>query len=183
MDIEIITALLIRYDSTFPEDSNITSEFITYLENVREESFLKKSDKHLTITCKILDLEIQHELLVKHRKLNQWVSPGGHIEAMDVDLYAAVTREVREETGIEDMHFLTSQIWKLEKHGIREIIASSSCSFHLDVRFVAQVDYDQSVVLSSESVAWHWREIPPQERILIAARLAKIQHYNTFSST
>ena len=37
-------------------------------------------------------------LLVRHRKLDQWLQPGGHIEARETPDEAAV-REVREETG------------------------------------------------------------------------------------
>ncbi len=39
-------------------------------------------------------------LLHKHKKLNTWLQPGGHIE-LDEDPNEAVVREVREETGLE----------------------------------------------------------------------------------
>ena len=39
-------------------------------------------------------------LLLRHRKLNMWLPPGGHIEAGELPDEAAV-REVREEAGIE----------------------------------------------------------------------------------
>jgi len=39
-------------------------------------------------------------LLIHHRKLDQWLQPGGHIEDRETPDEAAI-REVREETGVE----------------------------------------------------------------------------------
>ncbi|WP_406403626.1 NUDIX domain-containing protein [Streptomyces sp. NBC_00879] len=39
-------------------------------------------------------------LHIKHRALNRWLLPGGHLEPDDTSLLAAAQRELTEETGI-----------------------------------------------------------------------------------
>jgi ADP-ribose pyrophosphatase YjhB (NUDIX family) len=47
--------------------------------------------------CLIHDQKI---LLVKHKKLNMWLNPGGHLESNELP-HQAAEREFREETGIK----------------------------------------------------------------------------------
>ncbi len=54
--------------------------------------------RHLTATGFVVDGS--RTLLHWHRRLQQWMPPGGHIEA-DEDPVQAVVREIREETGLE----------------------------------------------------------------------------------
>jgi 8-oxo-dGTP pyrophosphatase MutT (NUDIX family) len=53
--------------------------------------------RHLTATGFVVDNS--RTLLHWHRRLQQWMPPGGHIEA-DEDPVQAVLREIREETGL-----------------------------------------------------------------------------------
>src|SRR5438093_6699811 len=53
--------------------------------------------RHFTATGFVVDGD--RTLLHWHRRLEQWMPPGGHVEA-DEDPVQAVLREVREETGI-----------------------------------------------------------------------------------
>jgi 8-oxo-dGTP diphosphatase len=53
--------------------------------------------KCVTATCFILDKK--KILLLKHKKLNRWMPPGGHIEENETPI-DAVIREALEETGL-----------------------------------------------------------------------------------
>lgn len=57
--------------------------------------------KHFVATAYIVDLngEDAKVLLVKHRKLNTWLPPGGHVDEGELP-DDCVVREVREETGL-----------------------------------------------------------------------------------
>lgn len=62
-------------------------------------------ERHFTATAYVL-----HEnrvLLHRHRKLEKWLPPGGHIEADETPPIAA-RREVKEETGL-DIHFIEQE--------------------------------------------------------------------------
>ena len=44
--------------------------------------------------------------LIRHKFLNRYLQPGGHVEETDSTVLAGALREVREETGIESCEYL-----------------------------------------------------------------------------
>ncbi len=56
--------------------------------------------RHFCASAFVIDPETYKILLVKHKKFNKWVQPGGHIEDDETPEEAAV-REVYEETGVK----------------------------------------------------------------------------------
>lgn len=56
--------------------------------------------RHFCASAYIINPENKKLLLVKHKKYNKWLQPGGHIEENETPEEAAV-REVYEETGIK----------------------------------------------------------------------------------
>ena len=56
--------------------------------------------RHFCASAYIVNPENKKVLLVKHKKYNKWLQPGGHIEDNETPEEAAI-REVYEETGIK----------------------------------------------------------------------------------
>lgn len=56
--------------------------------------------RHFCASAYIINPENKKVLLVRHKKYNKWLQPGGHIEENETPEEAAV-REVYEETGIK----------------------------------------------------------------------------------
>ncbi|MDX1745166.1 MAG: NUDIX domain-containing protein, partial [Halobacteriales archaeon] len=57
----------------------------------------ENADRDFTASGFVVDGE--RVLLVDHARLGRWLQPGGHIEARETPVEAAI-REVREETGV-----------------------------------------------------------------------------------
>ncbi|HZI65258.1 MAG TPA: NUDIX domain-containing protein [Thermoanaerobaculia bacterium] len=73
-------------------------------------------------------------LLVRHAKLGGWLQPGGHIEPEDDSTFVAATREVREETGLDQLGTPIGQaILDLDVHEI-PAIGEEPAHLHFDVK-------------------------------------------------
>lgn len=55
---------------------------------------------HVTASGLVFSPDGERILLVFHRRLEQWLQPGGHVEPVDPDVLSTAVREVHEETGV-----------------------------------------------------------------------------------
>lgn len=108
---------------------------------------------HLTASCLVLDESGERVLLTHHRKAREWFQFGGHVEQQDRDVHAAATREVREESGIEELTPFPALV-QLHRH--RLTAAFGRCREHLDLRFVAVAREGAVPRVSAESLDVRW---------------------------
>ncbi len=95
--------ILCRYLQHFPEERELLGRLSSLLEGGADPFDRKNMEGHITASALVFDPDEARVLLVHHRGLNLWIQPGGHIEATDPDLMAAVRREVAEETGVTEL--------------------------------------------------------------------------------
>lgn len=93
-------------------------------------------------------------LLTLHAKAHRWFQFGGHLEAGDASLLDAATREVREESGLDDVELLTEPV-QLNEHAV-PFCGPDGDTHHLDVRFAAIVPDDAIHAVSDESLDVRW---------------------------
>ena len=109
---------------------------------------------HVTGSAWVVNQAGTHVLLTHHRKLNRWLQPGGHADGnpcvMDVAL-----REVREETGIEDVQVVSKEIFDLDIHRI-PTRGNEAAHDHYDVRFAVRVVGSDVYTVSEESHDLCW---------------------------
>lgn len=112
---------------------------------------------HFTASAVPVDPTGGRVCLVLHAKLDQWVQPGGHMEAGDDTVGQAALRELREETGLAGL--LDPRPLLLSRH-------PSPCGvgdWHLDVQLLVRTT-EVAPVVSDEShdVAWFdLHDLPP----------------------
>lgn len=75
---------------------------------------------HFTASALVLAPDAADLLLVAHRTLGRWLQPGGHFEAGDPSVAAAVRREIAEETGLvgDDLVPLCDGLFDVDIHAI-----------------------------------------------------------------
>lgn len=89
---------------------------------------------HFTASAFVLSPDRRRLLLIFHRKLKMWLQPGGHIEPTDRDLVEAARREVKEETGLDEVS-LEDPMFDIDVHRI-PAFGESPAHLHHDVRCV-----------------------------------------------
>jgi ADP-ribose pyrophosphatase YjhB (NUDIX family) len=112
------------------------------------------AEGHMTGSAWIVDPERSRVLLVRHRKLDLWLQPGGHADS-DPDLARVAAREAREETGLVGLRPVGAGIFDVDVH---EIPARPGAPAHLhyDVRFLMEASPAAQLAANEESLAIRW---------------------------
>lgn len=106
----------------------------------------------------VINPENKKILLVKHKKFNKWVQPGGHIDPMETPEEAAV-REVYEETGVKVK--LIGEKFPREDDFIRPLgiqkNRGSEDNIHLDITYYGiPVNSVETVIEDDEAIQVNW---------------------------
>jgi 8-oxo-dGTP pyrophosphatase MutT (NUDIX family) len=99
-------------------------------------------------------------LHVKHRALNRWLLPGGHLEGGDTSLLAAAQRELTEETGIPASVVIPARDRPIhvDAHHIPANPAKGEPDHrHFDFRFLLRTSAEIVELQTEEVTAAAWR--------------------------
>ena len=140
--LDFTRALVARYLATFPAEQNALKRLSQQLEEPDDCFVRSNMVGHITTSAAVLSPDHRKVLLIHHKFLGKWLPPGGHYEEPG-DLWDSATREVEEETGVQD---LLLHPW-CELHGIpfdidtHEVPQNSAKGegphLHHDFRFLA----------------------------------------------
>jgi 8-oxo-dGTP pyrophosphatase MutT (NUDIX family) len=128
---------------------------------------------HITAAAWLVDPSGERVLLTHHAKLNKWLQLGGHADGNGA-VHEVAHAEAREESGIQEVVLLDSNIFDLDIHVI-PVRSTDPEHLHYDVRFIAMAAHTNHVV-SSESNALAWvpiREIGRYTREQSMVRMAR----------
>lgn len=76
---------------------------IRELLRTRADPFTRDNPEHVTASAVVAHPASGRFLLVRHRRLERWLQPGGHVESEDASTLDAARREALEETGVEGL--------------------------------------------------------------------------------
>lgn len=114
---------------------------------------------HITCSAWIIDPTEAKVLLTHHAKLERWLQLGGHADG-DADTIAVATREGEEESGLQSLRLLSSEIFDVGAHLVPER-GNEPEHYHFDIRYLFTADSNETLVISSESKDLAW--IPLKE--------------------
>ena len=163
---ENITGLVDIYLQQFPAEKDTTKLFSDFLaRNAANELFIRKNfDGHITTSAFIVDPAHTKILLLRHKSLNRWLQPGGHVEGDDTLLLSAL-REANEETGIPKVEmkniptFSNSEVpFDIDSHYIpANPKKQEDGHYHHDLRYLFEYTGDGNIIFNTdESTGLKW---------------------------
>ncbi|MCP1382313.1 NUDIX hydrolase [Runella salmonicolor] len=159
------TALLTLLRQHFPYDDKEQKMWRDTLQFVEQnpdcfERWLQIG--HVTGSAWIVDETQTSALLMHHRKLDKWFQPGGHADG-ESDILKVALKEAQEETGLEDIRILSTQIFDVDVHLI-PANAKDPAHYHYDIRFLFQSDSQKPLLINNESKDLAWVKLPDIQR-------------------
>jgi len=117
---------------------------------------------HITSSAFVVNATRDKVLVVHHNIYNSWSWTGGHADGEE-DLLAIAIKELKEETGVESVRPITSQIFALD---ILPVVGHSkkgqyiSAHLHLSVAFLVEADEEEPLIVKEdENSAVKWISI------------------------
>lgn len=157
---EPLLELLQQYDALWPQERAVTQR-IQSLVSQHADCFDRTCRPgHVTASAWVTDAQAEYCLLVRHKKLDKWLQPGGHADGQS-DVAGVARREVIEETGVSRLRLVDAVPLDLDVHPIPERRAQSGeliedAHDHHDIRFLFVADPSDPLVLSDESHEVRW---------------------------
>ena len=118
---------------------------------------------HVTGSAVVVSADFDMVLMTHHAKLDRWLQLGGHCDGLK-DAWFVAKKEAYEESGLDHIESLTSQVLDLDIHAIP---ASSRDPLHLhyDVRYLFRADQRAKLHVSAESRALRWIPLADLESV------------------
>jgi len=154
MDRQQLLAALSAYTTTDDLEAQHRQRTIAFVSQHENCCDRRLTSGHITASSWIIDEHCDHALLTHHRKLERWLQLGGHVED-DQDILTAALREAREESGLADIHTVTTAIFDIDVHPI-PARKQEPKHFHYDVRFLFQARRGDNLTISDESHDLRW---------------------------
>ena len=149
------------YLALFPEERERIDIFTRYLDVTPEgQQFSRKNfTGHITASAFIINNE-NEILLLRHKALQRWLQPGGHVEE-DGNLLTAALREAVEETGIAvdaltvvNVHADQYVPFDIDPHYIPANPRKDEAGhYHHDVRYLFRYTGQRELVFNEEEAS------------------------------
>ena len=161
-----IQELSVAYLSLFPDEEERIKIFTDYINRTQSDNLYdrKNFDGHITTSAFIINRKMQEILLLKHKSLNRWLQPGGHVE-QDKTLLASALREAEEETGIPAKELINISIdsnvavpFDIDPHFIPANPKKMEAGhYHHDIRYLFSYEGNGDVAFNEdESTGLKW---------------------------
>lgn len=157
--------MLDSYLTMFPEDEAMLRLLQSQIEGDEDLIYRKNFNGHVTASGLVFSPDLSKVLLIFHNKLGRFLQPGGHVETCDDNLIESATREVLEETGLDNIVLHewclknNSPIY-IDTHSIPENFKKNELEhFHHDFMFLFKCSKDLVSLQLEEVSGFKWVNI------------------------
>jgi 8-oxo-dGTP pyrophosphatase MutT (NUDIX family) len=164
---QLIREAIDEYVRFFPEDTNKLGDLKEILNRGVDPLSRMTFSGHVTCSSVVL-CSPSTVILIKHRILNRWLLPGGHVESTDESLRMAALREACEEIGLERSNIRDLIVGHrecpidIDRHTIPSNPRKGEPEHeHWDFRFPFAIGAPQQLTLSDELIGA--QEVPITE--------------------
>ena len=131
-----------RYEPFNEQEREDKKEILRQMEQADHILTRDNRNAHITVSAWIMDKDRKKVLMAYHNLYQSWAWLGGHADG-DADLKAVALKEIREESGLESVRFVTEDIFSLEiltvdGHEKRGSYVPSH--LHLNVSYLLEAD-------------------------------------------
>jgi 8-oxo-dGTP pyrophosphatase MutT (NUDIX family) len=150
----------IKSYTPYNEQEKKDKDGILYCIDKFEDVLTRKNEiAHITSSAFVLNKKRDKVLMVHHNIYNSWSWTGGHADGED-DLLAVAVKEVKEETGVKNIHHVSSDIFSLDILTVLGHVKRGkyvSPHLHLSVAYLLEGDEkEQLVVKEDENSGVKW---------------------------
>lgn len=140
---DLLLNALKKYQTSDEHEADMLAKLISFIES-HEDCFDRSNQEgHITGSALVINPDGDKVLLTHHRKLDRWLQFGGHSDG-DPDTWNVALREAQEESGIEDLEFVSRDIMDVDVHPIPDNLKKGEPKhFHYDVRFLLRAKSEE----------------------------------------
>ena len=155
----------IPYNEQEKNDKKIILQYLEQFDNIltRENEFA-----HFTASSWVLNKEKTKVLMIYHNIYQSWAWTGGHADG-ESDLLQTAIRELKEETGVENVKVLNDDIFSLEIICVNGHVKRGkyvSSHVHLNLTYLLEVDENETLrVKEDENSGVKWVNIEDVEKV------------------
>ena len=152
-----------RYEPFNEQEREDKKEILRQMEQADHILTRDNRNAHITVSAWIMDRDRKKVLMAYHNLYQSWAWLGGHADG-DADLKAVALKEIREESGLESVRFVTEDIFSLEiltvdGHEKRGSYVPSH--LHLNVSYLLEADEEEVLRIKPDEnsgVRWFFLE-------------------------
>lgn len=139
----------IPYNEQEENDKKIMLEYMEKFDNLLTR---ENEVAHFTASSWVVNKERTKVLMIYHKIYDSWTWTGGHADG-DKDLLYTAVRELKEETGVENVNILKNDIFSLETICVNGHIKRGkyvSSHLHLNLTYLLEVDEKESLRIKED---------------------------------
>jgi len=150
---DVIKTAIAAYENIFPNEASAIERLKAHFEDENTAILVRSNMRgHITTSMAVLSNDWKSILLIKHRAYGLWLQPGGHFEDGNSLIHSAI-RELKEETGVEDITLLSVVPIDIDTHPIASRPEKNEGDhFHYDFTYLAVANGEVELVGQEEEV-------------------------------